>query len=141
LQIAQFTCLYGSDRISHSHVSCDCNCCESPRLGHQVGLYQHTFMVNEVDDYYTIRSCDENYRRFDLEPDYIIRKPMTHRFQRYIVRTEIFSTFHARVEYIFLGEQYVIPPIQMSAHTNRQTHKSENSISARLGGYNNKCLH
>jgi len=37
---------------------------------------------------------------FDLEPDYIIRKPMKHRFQRHTVRTEIFSTFHARVEYI-----------------------------------------
>ena len=37
---------------------------------------------------------------FDLEPDYIIRKPRKGRFQRYIVRTEIFSTFHARVEYI-----------------------------------------
>jgi len=37
---------------------------------------------------------------FDLEPDYIIRKPMKHRFQLYIVRTEILSTFHTRVEHI-----------------------------------------
>jgi len=35
---------------------------------------------------------------FDL--DYIVRKPMKHRFQRYIVRTKIFSIFHTRVEYI-----------------------------------------
>ena len=35
---------------------------------------------------------------------YIVRKPkpMKHRFQRYIVRMEIFSTFHARVEYILV---------------------------------------
>jgi len=37
---------------------------------------------------------------FDFEPDYVIRKPRKRGFQRYIVRTEIFSTFHARVEYI-----------------------------------------
>jgi len=37
---------------------------------------------------------------FDFEPDYIVRKPRQRRFQQYIVRTEIFSTFHARVEYI-----------------------------------------
>jgi len=37
---------------------------------------------------------------FDFEPDYVVRKPRKRRFQRYIVRTEIFSTFHARVEYI-----------------------------------------
>jgi len=37
---------------------------------------------------------------FDLEPDYIIRKPMQHRFQLYILRREILSIFHTRVEYI-----------------------------------------
>jgi len=37
---------------------------------------------------------------FDFEPDYVIRKPQKQGFQRYIVRTEIFSSFHARVEYI-----------------------------------------
>jgi len=37
---------------------------------------------------------------FDFEPDYVIRKPQKQGFQRYIVWTEIFSTFHARVEYI-----------------------------------------
>ena len=37
---------------------------------------------------------------FDFEPDYVIRKPRKGRFQRYIVRTEIFSTFHTWVEYI-----------------------------------------
>ena len=44
---------------------------------------------------------------FDLEPDYINRKPIKHRFQLNIVRTEILSTFHTRV-----GKLYVIPPIQ-----------------------------
>jgi len=69
---------------------------------------------------------------FDLELDYIVRKPMKHRFQRYIVRTEIFSTFHTQVEYI---SQRTICDSAYSnecAHTDRQTHKSENSISARL---------
>ena len=37
---------------------------------------------------------------FDFEHDYVIRKPRKRGFQRYIVRTEIFSTFHAQVEYI-----------------------------------------
>ena len=35
---------------------------------------------------------------FDLEPDYIIRKPLLHRIQRYILRREILSTFHTRVD-------------------------------------------
>jgi len=37
---------------------------------------------------------------FDLEPDYIVRKPIKLRFQQYLVHTEILSTFHTRVEYI-----------------------------------------
>ena len=37
---------------------------------------------------------------FDFQPDYVIRKPRKRRFQWYIVQTEIFSAFHARVEYI-----------------------------------------
>jgi len=36
---------------------------------------------------------------FDLEPDYIFRKPIKRRFQRYTVCREIFSTFHAQVKY------------------------------------------
>ena len=35
---------------------------------------------------------------FDLEPDYIIRKPLLHRILRYIPHREILSTFHTRVE-------------------------------------------
>jgi len=37
---------------------------------------------------------------FDLEPDYIAKKLIERPFRRYIVRTVILSTFHARVEYI-----------------------------------------
>jgi len=37
---------------------------------------------------------------FDLEPDYIVRKPIRHRFQLYILFWEILSTFHTRVEHI-----------------------------------------
>ena len=36
--------------------------------------------------------------QFDLEPDYIIRKPRLCRIQRYILRREILSTFHTRVD-------------------------------------------
>jgi len=37
---------------------------------------------------------------FDFEPAYVIRKPRKRRFQWCIVRTEIFLTFQARVEYV-----------------------------------------
>ena len=36
--------------------------------------------------------------QFDLEPDYIIRKPLVHRIPRYILRMELLSTFHTRVD-------------------------------------------
>jgi len=52
---------------------------------------------------------------FDLETDYIFRKPIKRRFQRCIVRMEIFSTFHARVE-------YVIPLIQTNGTECVRTH-------------------
>jgi len=68
---------------------------------------------------------------FDLEPDYIIRKPIKRRFQQCLIHTEIVSTFHTRVEYISWWT------IRHSTHsdqwnwalTDTQTHKSENSIS------------
>ena len=36
--------------------------------------------------------------QFDLEPEYIIRKPPLRRIQRYILRREILSTFHTWVD-------------------------------------------
>jgi len=36
--------------------------------------------------------------QFDLEPDYIVRKPLLYRIQRYILQREILSTFHIRVD-------------------------------------------
>jgi len=36
---------------------------------------------------------------FDLEPDYITRKPIQHRIQRCNLRREILSTFHIRVDH------------------------------------------
>jgi len=36
--------------------------------------------------------------QFDLEPDYIIRKPLFCRIQRYILRRKVLSTFHTRVD-------------------------------------------
>jgi len=47
---------------------------------------------------------------FDLEPVYIIRKPIVHRIQWYILRREILSTFHTRVEYI----SHVMLPTEMN---------------------------
>jgi len=35
---------------------------------------------------------------FDLEPDYMIRKPIIHKILRYIPRMEILSTFHTWVD-------------------------------------------
>jgi len=49
----------------------------------------------------------------DLEPDYIIRKRIKRRFQQYLVRTEIVSNFHTRVEYISRRT------IRHSAHSNQ----------------------
>jgi len=76
---------------------------------------------------------------FDLEPDYIIRKPMKHSI-------DIMSVW--KYSQLFMHEsntiQYVIPPIQTNGTECAQTHtyKSENIISASslrsLGGYNNK---
>jgi len=37
---------------------------------------------------------------FNLEPDYMLRKPTKWHFHRYIAHIEIFSTFHAQVKYI-----------------------------------------
>jgi len=54
---------------------------------------------------------------FDLEPDCIIRKPIKQRFQRYIVHTEMFSPFHARVEY-----NTVTLPFQTNGTECAQTH-------------------
>jgi len=36
--------------------------------------------------------------QFDLEPDYIIRKPLLRKIQRYILHREILSTFYTRVD-------------------------------------------
>jgi len=75
---------------------------------------------------------------FYLESDYIIRKPIKRHFQQHLMHKEILSTFHTRT-------------ILHSAHSNqwtecadtrtdRQRHKSENSISARLAGYKNNDI-
>jgi len=50
----------------------------------------------------------------DLEPDFIIRKQMKHRFQRYIVHMEMFSIFHTRFKYISRQT------IRHSAHSNEK---------------------
>ena len=36
---------------------------------------------------------------FDLEPDYIVRKGIRYRIQRYTACTEILPIFHTRVDY------------------------------------------
>jgi len=47
---------------------------------------------------------------FDHELDYVIRKPIRHRIQRYTVHTEILPTFHTRVKYI----SHVTSPTEMN---------------------------
>jgi len=56
---------------------------------------------------------------FDLEPGYIIIKPMKHRFQRYIVHGETLSTFHTQSN-TFLSKQYVIPTIETNGGANAE---------------------
>jgi len=65
---------------------------------------------------------------FDLEPDYIIRKPIE-RFQQYLVCSEIVSTFHTSWIHFSVNNTsfHTFKPMGLSAH--RLTHKSENSIS------------
>jgi len=67
---------------------------------------------------------------FDLEPHYIIRKlikqiPM-------IVRTEILSTFHTRVEYN-LGKQDVILPIQTNGGANAENARNNPFLLKHIG--------
>jgi len=66
--------------------------------------------------------------------------PMKHRFQRYIVRTEILSTLHARVEYIS-GEQYVIPLLKtgLSARTQTDRHLADINIGLLVMYYSECC--
>ena len=59
----------------------------------------------------------------DLELEYIIGKPMKRRFQRYIVRTEILSTFHARVEYLSVTK-YATETIGPMGTNNPKIHPS-----------------
>ena len=75
------------------HARCAVACAENPS---EMVLHFCKFLLNP---------------HFYLEPDYIFRKPIKRRFQRYIVRTEIFSTF-----------QYVIPSIQTNGTECAQTH-------------------
>ena len=87
---------------------------------------------------------------FDFEPDYVIRKPRKGRFQWYIVRPEIFSTFHTWVEYISV-KTVIGQPTPRAAMTPQSIYRlvterwteSSITISCRslrsLGGYN-KCL-
>jgi len=71
---------------------------------------------------------------FDLEPDYIVRKPIKRRFQQYLVRTEIVSTFHTRVEYISRRTIHHFAHsnqwywVLTDTQTDTQTLESENSI-------------
>jgi len=67
---------------------------------------------------------------FDLGPNYIIRKPMKYRFQLYIVRTEILSTFHTRVSANNTCTQIVedwteCAQTRTQTHTHTQTKKSK----------------
>ena len=47
----------------------------------------------------------------NLEPDYIIRKGIRHRIQRYTMRTEILPIFHTRVDYRSVSQCIRISPL------------------------------
>jgi len=55
----------------------------------------------------------------NFEHDCIFGKPMKCRFQRYLVCTEILSTFPVRIEYISV-QKYVILPIQSNGSANAE---------------------
>jgi len=67
--------------------------------------------------------ADFSQTHIDLELDSICGKPMKRRFQQYIVRAEILSTFQARVEYISVRK------MRHSAHSN-QWDKNAPSLGA-----------
>ena len=69
---------------------------------------------------------------FDLEPDYVyfFGRTINRLFQQYIVCTEILSTFHARVKYIYV-KKYTIqtngnekPPLPLGGHGPHLIHSS-----------------
>jgi len=86
--------------------------------------------------------------QFDLEPDYIIRKPIFHRIKRCNLLREILSTFHTRVDHrsvrhfciVFtpncpfpstITTQNLIHPYQARPHSPPQT----------ASGSNQPCCH
>ena len=76
---------------------------------------------------------------FDLEPDYIIKKPMKHRFQLCIVVRKHCQLF-THESNTFLDEQYTDEDWTECAQTDTQTKLKTVylSVSLRsLGGYNN----
>ena len=70
---------------------------------------------------------------FDLEPDYMGRKPMKDRFQLCIVHIEILSTFHTRVEYISRRT------IRHSAHSNQWECICRIIVAKTTSGFNCAC--
>jgi len=76
---------------------------------------------------------------FNLEPDYIIRKPMKHRFQRYIVHTEIYSTLHTSQIHFSVNNTLLKTGLSVHRHTDRHTKVYPPVSLHSLGGYNN-CI-
>ena len=83
---------------------------------------------------------------FDLEPDYIIRKPIVHRIQRCRpnLRREILSTFHTRHESII--DQYATPncPFPFDDHHQYLIHPYRarpHSPPQTASGSNQPCCH
>jgi len=73
-------------------------CCTAAKwlLGHSYSLHGRIAMLRMFCCVFALEFLFNP--QFDLEPDYIIRKPLFSQFQRYIVRREILSTFHTRVD-------------------------------------------
>ena len=66
--------------------------------------------------------------QFDLELDYIIRKPILHRIQRYILGREILSTFHTRVDNRSIRHLCIVFTPKLPLPLRRSPPKSNTSI-------------
>jgi len=73
-----------------------CIACGPPRHG----SLQQLCCIAILDVFELLQSCIFRINpHFDLEPDYIIKKPIFQRIRRCNLRREILSTFHTRVDH------------------------------------------
>jgi len=70
--------------------------CSNMSAGHSYSLHGRIAMLHLLCCFFALEFLFNP--QFDLEPDYIIRKPLLCRIQRYILHREILSAFHTRVD-------------------------------------------